>query len=234
MNISPNDMRLLVLTTDTPHHRYFLTQLLKFKIIDELVVVFETNRSDYRYSTSGLLDKEIFLHEKKIWNNLDLGTNVIFTQSINHLECIVGIGRFDFVINFGTGKLNSSAVRSYSEISKAPILNLHGGDLEKYRGLDTNLWAMWHNDTKSICVTMHELVEELDAGEVWLVGKLDGNKITPINLREHVTYVCIDLVAKLVATKTITPYKVKELGRYYSAMPAVIKNDLIKRYYKKF
>ena len=228
LNISVTDMRLLVLTTDTPHHRYFLIQLVKNKLIRELIVIFETNHMEYRYQTSCLLDREISSYENGIWADLVLNAQVIYTESVNNLE-ITRLGCFDFVINFGTGKLDSRAVREYSGISQAPILNLHGGNLEEYRGLDTNLWAIWHKDYKNICVTIHELVDELDAGSVWLVNQIDTKDITPVNLREYVTYACVDLVEKLLAAQNIVPQKVKKLGRYYSAMPAALKTDLLNR-----
>ena len=51
------------------------------------------------------------------------------------------------------------------------IFNLHGGDPEKYRGLDSHYWSIYHNDFKSLITTLHKVRPILDTGEIVLQGK---------------------------------------------------------------
>jgi len=47
---------------------------------------------------------------------------------------------------------------------KGDWVNIHGGILPKYRGLDSHLWAASRQDWMSIGVTAHFLTEDLDCG----------------------------------------------------------------------
>ena len=44
-------------------------------------------------------------------------------------------------------------------------INLHGGDPEKYRGLDSHLWSIYHEDWASLVSTLHVVSKDLDAGD---------------------------------------------------------------------
>lgn len=66
---------------------------------------------------------------------------------------------FDYLISTGPAILSSKV------LNKARImnLNLHGGDLPTYKGLANYVWMMIDHQTEAI-VTMHELIERIDAG----------------------------------------------------------------------
>jgi len=109
-------------------------------------------------------------------------------------------------------------------------LNVHMGIAEKYRGLDSNLWAFYHHDYKSIGVTLHKLDRRLDTGQVFKSQSLTINKKTKIWL---LRYLESDLAVKLLkmalnsfGKKKLILRRQKKIGRYYSFMPAVIKNKI--------
>ena len=82
---------------------------------------------------------------------------------------------------------------------------------------------------------MHKLNEELDDGDVYRMDKLNLLEVPRLqDLRVNVTECCIDMTVDLlknfeslghvICEPQITP------GRYYSAMPSVLKGICIKRY----
>ena len=48
----------------------------------------------------------------------------------------------DILVSFGIGKIRSEMLDLY----KGRLVNLHGGNPEEYRGLDSHLWAIYHGD----------------------------------------------------------------------------------------
>ena len=45
------------------------------------------------------------------------------------------------------------------------ILNIHFGDCLNYRGLDSNLWALYHRDKPSLGISIHLVESMLDGGD---------------------------------------------------------------------
>ena len=48
---------------------------------------------------------------------------------------------------------------------KFGLINVHRGIINKYRGLDSDLWAIYHKDLDNIGVTIHKVDENLDTGK---------------------------------------------------------------------
>ena len=104
------------------------------------------------------------------------------------------------------------------------------GIAEKYRGLDSNLWAWYHKDFRNIGVTLHKLDNDLDSGLIFRSQRLKLNKNQKVWL---LRYLESELAIKLLkqAINKIKNSKLKFRkqkfdGRYYSFMPSVIKNSL--------
>jgi len=116
------------------------------------------------------------------------------------------------------------------KIIKHKSLNIHMGIAEKYRGLDSNLWAWYHKDFRNIGVTLHKLDNDLDSGLIFRSQRLKLNKNQKVWL---LRYLESELAIKLLkqAINNIRNSKLKFRkqkfdGRYYSFMPSVIKNSL--------
>ena len=104
------------------------------------------------------------------------------------------------------------------------------GIAEKYRGLDSNLWAWYHEDYKNMGVTLHELDHNLDTGKIFKKGFLNISYKTQVwLLRYHESNLATKLIISAINKFNTNKYvlnKQKNIGRYYSFMPAVIKNNL--------
>jgi methionyl-tRNA formyltransferase len=114
---------------------------------------------------------------------------------------------------------------------------LHGGHPEEYRGLDSHLWAIYHEDFNNLVTTLHHVDPELDAGDVVLQEQL---ALTPgmelWQLRAVNTRACVRLCALALASLTqfdwLPARKQVTAGRYYSFMPAEFKAICIKKFAK--
>jgi methionyl-tRNA formyltransferase len=96
----------------------------------------------------------------------------------------------DVIIVFGTGKINSSLI----QIPRLGCLNLHGGDPERYRGLDTHLWAIYHQEFDQLITTLHYIDETLDTGDVVFKATLPISRGLQLHqLRAVNTQVCVKL-----------------------------------------
>jgi methionyl-tRNA formyltransferase len=118
--------------------------------------------------------------------------------------------------------------------SKA-CLNLHGGAPEYYRGLDSHLWAIYHNDFKNLITTLHYVEPTLDTGKIVFEKKLNITKdITIEKLRILNTDACISMSAMAISTLSKNynlPSRVQsKTGRYYSFMPATLKEICVSKY----
>lgn len=59
---------------------------------------------------------------------------------------------------------------------KGTWVNIHGGVLPEYRGLDSHLWATSLMDWERVGVTAHLLTSEIDKGAILQISQLDGAK----------------------------------------------------------
>jgi folate-dependent phosphoribosylglycinamide formyltransferase PurN len=63
------------------------------------------------------------------------------------------------------------------ELFHGEWLNLHGGILPRYRGLDSEYWATKECDFENIGFTLHRLTEDIDLGEILAFRKLEIDSI---------------------------------------------------------
>jgi len=170
--------------------------------------------------------KKIF--ENKTRNDLNRVKKII---KVNDLSSILkknkeDIQNADFIIVSGADWIKGNLLK----LIKSKSINIHMGIAEKYRGLDSNLWAWYHKDYKNIGVTLHELGHSLDTGKIFKKGFLDiSNKTKVWLLRYHESNLAIKLIISAINKFDTNEYilkKQKNIGRYYSFMPAVIKNNL--------
>ena len=173
-------------------------------------------------------------YEKKIISKykINLKKKILKVKNINdknlanHLKL-----NCDYLIVFGTNKIKNKLLKYF----KNKIFNLHGGDPQKYRGLDSHYWCIYHNDFKSLISTIHFLDKNLDTGNIIYRKKINfsaRNKIYHLRLlnTEILVYITLKLLRKLKKKQKIFSRKQISLGRYYSKMPNIIKNSLEKKF----
>jgi methionyl-tRNA formyltransferase len=226
--------KILLFTTKTSHHIYFINQISK---ISNLAIIFEERKLKHKFKTSHYYENQQNLYEKKNWfknKKLEIKKklNFINVKNINNLKTVKFVNTFkpDIIFSFGISKLTKACI---NKISKT-IYNFHGGDSMYYRGLDSQLWSLYHNDRRGLKVTLHEVDSKLDTGRVVYKKELDLKKTSNLfQLRSINTEICLKLATKLINDKKIKKTKLTKFGRYYSTMPSVIKNLIYKNYKKK-
>ena len=222
--------KVLILTTDTIHHRYFCKELiLKFKDVDFFVME-EIKKS--RILFKDYFEIEQHLYEKKLWEYTPK-LSPIKVRYKNHQASTNWIlkSKPDLIVVYGTGRIGKDLIHHF----KGKIVNLHGGDAERYRGLDSHLWTVYHNDFSHLRVTLHHVTEEFDAGNVISSGGLipQINKDTELHhLRSLTTIKCVDMISKLIEDGSVSDGSLQSLllCRYYSKMP----DELIEDCKRKF
>jgi methionyl-tRNA formyltransferase len=90
---------------------------------------------------------------------------------------------------------------------KGEWVNIHGGILPQYRGLDSEYWAILNQDYENIGVTVHKVVEKVDYGDILLqktiaVTDFDENLSSVISRnRENAYLVAVDFVKNWIDRK---------------------------------
>jgi methionyl-tRNA formyltransferase len=229
-------LKTILLTTDTAHHRYYILELIKrfslqavFVETRSLVAPFETfhpfekMRDEY--------ESDVLLAGAKT-TLTDMAETRMF-ESVNSKESVDALRSLapDVVIVFGTGKLFAPAIESPS----IACLNLHGGNPEHYRGLDSHLWAVYHRDFDNLVTTLHYVDAAFDTGDIVAQTQLRLTKgMRLFQLRSINTHACVDLslfaLASLDATGRLPCRKQVLTGRYYSFMPSVLKEECVKKF----
>ena len=234
-------MKIALLTTKTTHHYYFAKEIGKY--CDVLDIFIETQKSDLNTkkkpeeNNNKFLEKQIKF-EEGLWfqnnfKNFSDIKNINEFPSLNSDDAINTISKsnYDVGIVYGTSKLNEKLIDSIN----FPIYNLHGGNPEYYRGLDSHLWSVFHDDKKGLVLCMHVLAKDLDAGDIIFQTNVPIEKGMSLHeLRASTTNQCINLTRLLIASiKNKIPLPMRsqsKKGRYYSS----IASDQISKCEKKF
>ncbi len=223
-----------LLTTDTTHHRFFAWKLAELARLDAVVLEtvqavapfptahpFETQRDAY--------EREVLLGDYRAPFEDFAVTHTV--GSINDAEPSLRAIAADVVIVFGTGVLLPGVIAAAGD----HCLNLHGGNPEEYRGLDSHLWAIYHGDFANVVTTLHRVDEHLDNGEIVLQTALPLSEATQLHeLRAVNVRACVDLsvlaLRSIDLTGTVPARPQVRAGRYYSFMPAVLKDRCVSRF----
>ena len=176
-------MKIVILTTETSHHNYFVQQISRNFEIAGIVV--ETNRVKPGFDTFHPFEKlrddyenAAFFENRPV--HLSHFSETLKTKSTNDNVVSGFLQKIepDAIVTFGTGLIKKHII----EICPNGFLNLHGGDPEEYRGLDTHLWAIYHRDFSGLVVTLHRLNEKLDDGDIIQQSKIEIKKNMKIQL----------------------------------------------------
>ena len=221
-------MKVVLLTTKSRHHKYLTGEIFnKFNLV---CIIQETKILKPNFET---LHKFEIKREKFEKKNLDItkyhkiSPHLLFkTKNINSSEVFKKLNQInpDIIITSGASILKNRIIKNF----KNKIYNLHGGNMEKYRGLDSHLWAIYHNDFKSFDVTLHKLLKKVDTGSIISSRKIKiSRSLKLFELRKQNIIIAEKLVSSFLRKRQnkviIVEKKLKSFGRYYSFMPKDLK-----------
>jgi hypothetical protein len=234
---------IIVLASDTPHRRFFIKSLMS-KFSNIKCVIFETESIKPSFSTGPFYERE----ERKFENDSffvdfdddfddDLDkVQIHYVDTINSEQSISLITKISpsFAVIFGTRKVSKKVTKLF----KDGAINVHRGIASEYRGLDSNLWAIYHEDFNNLGITIHKVNDVLDTGEIIYEEKLN----VPFNseifqLRYYETLLATNLTMRAIEdynSGRIVSFKQEKFGRYYSFMPLVLKETITKKFDIKY
>lgn len=229
--------KCVILSTDTAHHRYFINRILD-EGIEITACIFETTHVHPPFHTGpcfegqeDAFEKENFF--KNVRSDLDR-VHIDTVESVNDDQCKTLLEKYqpDYGCLFGTRKVKPHVIEAYKDL----LLNVHRGIPHRYRGVDSDLWAIYHRDWDNIGTAIHKVDVTLDTGKFadikWLKLK-KGMKIW--QLRYYTTVLGTDIVIKafkdyLAGKLELTPQE--KVGRYYSFMPLCLKETMVPKFNK--
>ncbi len=142
-------------------------------------------------------DLLVFTHDKTASKDLIEACSILgipfFTDSINL--------RLKEVVNFKPEIILSCYYRNiiHGDILRVPVLgslNVHPSLLPNYKGAFSSPWAIINNESKT-GVTIHEMVEEIDAGKILLQEELNIRDYdTAFSLYHRLTSLAIFMLPK--------------------------------------
>ncbi len=221
---------LLFTANQRLHHFYCINELIRNKI--EVKFFFEQNPYISSYFSNPAFNARMLRYEQetfKIEKYVDYGD---FCSSINEKVIVDKIKDInpDLGISFGVGKISSEVI----DLFKNGIINIHLGISQEYRGLDSILWAIYHRDYKNIGVTIHKVTSILNTGNIIYQERLNLRKDMKIfQLRYYATVLAVSLLIKTIKDylkNNIIYLPQERKGRYYSHMPAVLKNIITDKF----
>lgn len=226
---------IVVLSTDTPHHRYFINSLEQAGI-PLASYLFETKPLSPPFAVGPLFEYQEHTYElTEFFKNISPTLNdekVHFCDYVGQSSAMELLERWkpDLGVVFGTGKLSRDVIGMFRD----GLINVHRGMTQSYRGLDSDLWAIYHGDYESLGVTIHRVDEALDTGNLISQERmrlLPGMRVW--HIRYYTTIIATRLVCQALKdylTRTLSDRRQVTHGRYYSFMPLELKKLVAEKF----
>lgn len=226
-------MIVALLTTDTVHHAYFAWQVAARANL--AAVLLERRRARAPFETAHPFERQRDEYERDALGDAAAFGDVARTSehgSVNDPDAIRALRavRPDLLLVYGTGPVS----RETYGIARVAVLNCHGGNPEEYRGLDSHLWAVYHDDFENLVATLHHVDDGIDTGAIALQKRLALDRSTGLHtLRAITARACVDMALAAIAAAEggVVPSRPqRQRGRYYSFMPAVLKDVCVRKW----
>jgi len=230
-------MKVVVLTTESLHHAFFVREIgMRYPLAS---VLLETAHSHPPFETRHEFEAVRDEYEKEVWFNNkhsrieDFATTHNYPK-INASGCVSFLKALapDVVLVFGTSKLSEEVIAACPQ----GILNLHGGNPEEYRGLDSHLWAIYHGDFDNLVTTLHRVNPTLDDGDIVSMARLPiHHGMELYELRRWNTEICVRLAVQALDSFSqygnVLSRPQNRKGRYYSSFPAALKHLCVQKFH---
>lgn len=225
-------MKVVFITSLDLHHKFIISEV--YKKFKNLIVVHDNKNllSSFKISYNNQNLQKVY--EKKLWSNKQLILpKVIEITSVNNQKNIAKIKKLkpNIIVTLGSTRLSKKFIKNFNKIS---IVNLHGGNPNYYRGLDSHYWSIYHEDFKNLKVCLHYVDAGLDTGKII--------KIQNIKLLRNMKLYQLRSKNAEIAQKILSNYlfkfnknkkifsKSNKFGRYYSFMPSSLKSIVEKKF----
>ena len=204
----------------------------------EVRIIAETSLVAPQFETRHPFEKERDHFECGEWFSgrmamLDEFADTILLENVNSKQTIRMARDWspDLTVSFGTRRIEADVIDA---LGTNP-LNLHGGPPELYRGLDSHLWAIYHGDFGALVTTLHFLNPSIDDGPIVATLPVDVRRNMPLfSLRKANTETCVRLMRVAVENfepdRPLVSHVQRRKGRYYSFMPAVLKQSCVDKF----
>ena len=212
-------LKVILLTTNTLHHRYLIEKINEIKNL-ELFIFFIDDKNSRFYPKSEFEQKENKFEKQNFFKkNLKITNKIFHIKKINSIKTLNLIKKIkpNLGILFGTKKVDVKIINAF----KKNIINIHRGIMQKYRGLDSEYWAIYNRDFNSVGATVHFVNKYLDKGKIIFEKKLLFKKnIKCYHLKYHTTLLATKYVIKVIKTlmkkNKLKVLKKQKNGKYYS------------------
>ena len=231
-------MNVAILTTDTTHHAYYVWKVSQQFPVG--TVLLESWRPQAPFETAHAFEQQRDEYERDVLlaggprSCADI-PGVHHCRRVNDPAAIALLSEAtpDVILTFGIGRMTADVFRA----ARLACLNLHGGNPEEYRGLDSHLWAIYHRDFDNLLTTLHWVDEDFDTGAIALQCRLDIPDGTELyQLRSINTEACVQLSLRALQTlcgqASLPARQQTRRGRYYSHMPACLKQECVTRFHQ--
>jgi len=227
-------MKLIIFSTRTRHHYHFIQNISKEFDIQQ--IIFEKKKLKLAFQTGPFFEERENEFEDDNFESLSndffemLEKKSLDIYSVNQpgMKAYLESLKPDLIWVYGTGRIQPHII----EIPKWGMVNLHGGISQKYRGLDSTLWALYNKDFDSIGLTIHYVAPELDTGDILTQRKMDIHSSDEIfHFRYRMTLMATEyslfLLHKFQQNRESLPATPQIPGKYYSAMPVNMKHQAL-------
>jgi methionyl-tRNA formyltransferase len=226
--------KIVFFSSGQNHHKYLIKFLKEKKIVFDYIF-FDKKKILPPFKT-GLTQKKIQQKfEKKIIKKFTIYPKPSVIYDLNSKESILSLKKIrpDLGILFGTRKVSIDFINLF----KDGVVNIHRGYIQKYRGLDSEYWTLYHNDLKKIGSTLHYIDKNIDTGDIISQKFLRIDKNFQIHKLRYLTTrlsckMLVIFLKKYFLSKKIKIIKQKKIGRYYSFIPNVIMRQVEKKFKK--
>jgi methionyl-tRNA formyltransferase len=225
-------MKIVFITPLSIHHKFIISKI--YKKFKDLIIVNDVKKIIPRFNIKYKNQNLQTIYERKIWPNRKLiFPKAIKIKDVNNQKNIEKIKKLnpDIIVTLGARRLSKKFLKQFKKIS---VVNLHGGNPDCYRGLDSHYWSIYHGDFKNIKVCIHYVNVGLDTGQII--------EIRNIKLFKNMKFYQLRSKNAEIAEKILTNYlfkfkknkkiftKKNKLGRYYSFMPSSLKKIVEKKF----
>lgn len=130
------------------------------------------------------IQKQYFYKEGKSFFNSNkkkiyfLDRNKISSNKFNdQIFDLIKKYRPNILISYGCQKIDIKKIKT----KKIKLLNIHGGLLPDYKGVNTNFWPHYKNKSNYVGLTLHSLERKVDSGNIFFQTSVEITNKDTIN-----------------------------------------------------